>query len=159
MWAQVGEWSHNSGRVISQSCASHLETLSYGDVLHSLKPLHIQHELHRGPADHRLHQWAELEVKITLFFCSSPWGTQTQPRTPSAFTVWLCWVVEDTGIHSLWGGIVYSTQICNFKLLEEDKVLITALCNVITPSLSVIKKLILTVLFTISFTLLDILCC
>lgn len=36
--------------------------------------------------------------------------------------------------------VVYSTQICNFEPLGKDKALIGALCNVITPSLFVIKK-------------------
>lgn len=50
---------------------------------------------------------------------------------------------------------MYSAEAHNFEPLGKDKALIGALCNVIIPSLFVIKNLILLVLFTISFTLLD----
>lgn len=117
--------------VPSHWAAPHLETLSYGDILHSLKQLHcgrIQYELHWGNMtsapcleEHTHTNWTTHTICIhSLSFCCVVEGAVTHKRK----------------IHF----ILYSTQICNFKPLRKDKALIGTLCNVTTTLLFLIQN-------------------
>lgn len=132
--------------VPSHWAAPHLETLSYGDILHSLKQLHcgrIQYELHWG---NMTRGCISEQIKSKDHNFSAPClevhtHTNWTTHTICIHSLSFCCVVEGAVTHKRKiHFILYSTQICNFKPLTKDKALIGTLCNVKTTLLFLIQN-------------------